>query len=74
VLLTATGAPSGVTASVSTVNTSAGMTMATITIQVSAAATTGSYTIMVTGTGTGVGSVYATFSLTITPGGGSTRT
>jgi Tol biopolymer transport system component len=72
VALTATGAPSGVGASVANVSTAGGITTATITIQVGAAVATGTYTITVTGTGSGVTAATATFTLTVTQGGSYT--
>ncbi len=68
--LTVTGAPTGVTGSVSNPQTSGGTTTATVTIAVAAVTAPGTYQLTVVGTGTGVSTVTATFSLTVTVAGG----
>lgn len=61
-----TGAPTGVTTSVSTPQVTAGVTVVLLTINVSASTAPGSYTLTAAATGTGVSSVTASFALTVT--------
>ncbi|MEU3838619.1 chitinase [Streptomyces sp. NPDC028635] len=69
VRLGVTGAPAGVTASLSPSTVTAGGT-STLTLATGSAAPSGTYTVTVTGTGTS-GSHSATYALTITGGSGS---
>ena len=65
--LTVTGAPSGVTASVSNVQTTGAVTTATVTILVDAAVAPAVYPLVVRATGSGVGEARQAFSLTVAP-------
>ena len=65
--ITVSGAPAGVTASVSTVVTASGVSTATVTFTAALAATPGVYPITINATGTGVAAVSATYTLTVTP-------
>ena len=60
------GAPSGVSATVSNVQDNSGITTATVTLGVDAATAPGAYTLTVQASGSGVSSVSASFSLTVT--------
>jgi len=66
VTLSVTGAPSGVTAAVSNIQTTGAVTTATVTVTVGAAVAAGTYPLVVRGTGTGVDEATANFSLTVT--------
>lgn len=63
---TVTGAPSGVTATVSNVQTTGAVTTATITIVVGASVASAVYPLVVHGTGSGVSEVTQAFTLTVT--------
>ncbi|WP_373304372.1 carbohydrate-binding protein, partial [Streptomyces anandii] len=67
--LSVSGAPAGVTASLSPASVTAGGT-STLTLGTTSAAVSGTYTITVTGSGT-AGSHSATYALTITGGNGN---
>lgn len=69
VTLTVEGAPSAITATVGTQQTTGGTTVATITVLVGAATPAQTYTLTVRGRGTGVSDATATFSLTVTAAG-----
>ncbi|WP_333775007.1 chitinase [Streptomyces sp. IBSBF 3136] len=69
VKLSVSGAPAGVTASLSPTSVTAGGT-STLTLATTSAAASGTYTVTVTGAGTS-GSHSATYSLTITGGSGN---
>lgn len=60
------GVPTGVTGSVSNVQSSGGTTTATVTVDVGASVAPGSYDITVQASGSGVTAVTATFTLTVT--------
>lgn len=62
---TLTGAPGGITFSVSKFQTSGSVTTATLTTSVAATVAPGTYTITLTGSGTGVSAVSASFELTV---------
>jgi hypothetical protein len=66
VTLGVTGAPSGVTAAVSNIQTTGLVTTATVTVTVGAAVAPGTYPLVVRGSGTGVTEATANFSLTVT--------
>lgn len=66
VSLTVTGAPTGVTALVSDLQTTGLVTTATVSINVGIATTRGSYVLVVHGTGTGGVNATATFMLIVT--------
>src|SRR5688500_8518556 len=66
VTLNVTGAPAGVTAAVSNIQTTGTVTTATVTVTVGAAVAAATYPLVVHGTGTGVSEATATFSLTVT--------
>jgi hypothetical protein len=72
VTLSVTGAPAGVTAAVSNIQTTGAVTTATVTVGAAVAA--GTYPLVVHGTGTGVTEASANFTLTVTaaPAGSST--
>ena len=76
VTLNVTGAPAGVTAAVSNIQTSGAVTTATVTVTVGAAVAAGTYPLVVRGTGTGVTEATANFSLTVSaaPAGSYTLT
>ena len=67
--LTVTGAPTGVTGTVSNVSDNGGTSTGTITIQVASTVAAGTYTLTVQGSGTGVSNATATFALTVTASG-----
>lgn len=64
--LSVTGAPSGVTGTVSNVVESGGTSTGTITLQVASTVAAGTYTLTVRGSGTGVSDATAVFALTVT--------
>jgi glucose/arabinose dehydrogenase len=64
--LTVTGAPSGVTASVSNLQTTGAVTSATVTIVVAPGVAPAVYPLVVHGTGSGVSEVTQAFTLTVT--------
>ncbi|HJR34407.1 MAG TPA: hypothetical protein VJ817_05625, partial [Gemmatimonadales bacterium] len=66
VTLNVTGAPAGVAAAVSNIQTTGLVTTATVTVTVGAAVAPGSYPLVVRGSGTGVTEATANFSLTVT--------
>ena len=76
VTLSVTGAPSGVTAAVSNIQTTGVVTTATVTVTVGAAVAAATYPLVVHGTGSGVTEATASFALTVTaaPAGSVNRT
>ena len=66
VTLSVTGAPSGVTATVSNIQTTGAVTTATVTVTVGLAVPAGSYELVVTATQSGVPTHQRTFTLTVT--------
>ncbi|MGH7582985.1 MAG: hypothetical protein ACREL5_07165 [Gemmatimonadales bacterium] len=74
IALTVQGAPAGVTASTSSLQTSGSTTTGTITLTVGASAAPGSYTLTVRAAGSGVSDATATIALTVTAAGTSSIT
>ena len=66
VTLNVTGAPAGVTAAVSNIQTTGLVTTATVTVTVGAAVAAATYPLVVHGTGSGVTEATANFALTVT--------
>ncbi|HSE53704.1 MAG TPA: hypothetical protein VLB00_16050 [Gemmatimonadales bacterium] len=66
VTLSVTGAPSGVTAAISNIQTTGAVTTATVTVTVGAAVAAATYPLVVRGTGSGVTEATANFALTVT--------
>lgn len=74
VTLNVTGAPAGVTAAVSDIQTIGAVTTAAVTVTVGAAVPAGTYELVVTAAGSGVATQQRSFTITVTatPAGSST--